>query len=166
MVDQQPDSDAASAVTSSFADAIRELAFAVGDLASAVRDSAAIVELVPCEEGECGEHGEQPGAVPPVRGPDSATVLPLIPTQDRTEPTVETLCRPGGCACTDTERAGQGRHARREAPPVPAGSTADDSADSSTAFAVVAAVSSDAGCHSAAPTDCSTANLCDGAVGI
>lgn len=179
MVDQQPAPDFASAVTGSFTDALRELAGAVRELAGAVRDSAAIVELVPYEDGECGEDdssndgegGKPADPAAPIR--TTATVYPLIPAQDRTEPAPESLCRPGGCGCADTGRDGQGRHARRETPPVPADSTLPStvastigaSADSAAALSVAAAVGSDSGCYSAGPSDCSS-NVCDGGAGI
>lgn len=174
MVDQQPTPDVASAMTGPFTEAVRELALAVRELAGAVRDSAAIVELVPCEDGECGEHEgldghdeatrDAPSSGPTVRATTdrfhsgNATVVPLIPAQDRTEPSPDGLCRPGGCGCDDADRDGQGRHARRETPPVPADSAADTSATSP--VSAVPAPASDTGCFTPAPTDCSGA-FCD-----
>lgn len=178
MVDQQPAPDVASAMTGPFTEAVRELALAVRELAGAVRDSAAIVELVPCEDGECGEHEDSDGHDEAIRdAPLSgsavratterfhsgrATVVPLIPAQDRTEPSPDALCRPGGCGCDDTGRDGQGRHARRETPPVPADSTATSIADTSATSPVpaVPATGSDTGCFTPAPADCSGA-FCD-----
>lgn len=130
MVDQrsQPNAAADSAAlaeVATAAGAMHELAKAIGELASAIRESATFAgefELLPCdqintvEDGETPDSAEEADAQAGMRtAPGWSTVLPMVPAQRRGEPvsSEESLCRPGGCGCTQTD-TGQGRHARRD----------------------------------------------------
>jgi hypothetical protein len=123
VVDQDAQPDIAAAMRAAGVDAnvtaqaMRELAKAIGDLAGAIRESAAFAgefELLPCAEvGGTGPDEQSRDAA----GEDSrAGWLPLVPAQrDGTsaDATEGSSRRPGGCACAQPE-AGQGRHARRD----------------------------------------------------
>lgn len=139
MVDQHSQPNAAADSTAlveiaTAAGAMHDLAKAIGELASAIRESATFAgefELLPCDQistvedgAETQDSGEGIDAQVGMRtAPGWSTVLPMVPAQRRGEPvsSEESLCRPGGCGCTQTD-TGQGRHARR-------GDTVDASAE-------------------------------------
>lgn len=142
MVDQHSQSDAGGAgpaggtdlaLLAVAAEAIREVATAIGDLAGAIRETASFAtefEFVPCAEvgdtedasddtgqstednrGDNGDDREAADGERTAHG--STTVLPLVPAQRRGEAGQRPLCRPGGCGCGQPD-TGQGRHARRD----------------------------------------------------